>query len=83
MEQKDAVNVLLTGRSEKGFAELVQRILHSKRLQFDLVCLKPMVGPANQKFASTGKFKLAFLEELMRTYHGAGEIRIYEDREKQ
>lgn len=80
MQQKDAVNVLLTGRSESAFAQLVQRVVKSKKLEFDIICLKPESGPANQKFSSTMKFKQAFLEDLVNTYHEAQEVRIYEDR---
>lgn len=83
MEQKDAVNVLLTGRSEAGFAELIKRIVKSKHLDFDIICLKPEAGPSNQKFGSTLKFKQAFLEDLVNTYTEATELRIYEDRPKQ
>ncbi|KAF2144395.1 uncharacterized protein K452DRAFT_295851 [Aplosporella prunicola CBS 121167] len=82
MEQKDALNVLLTGRSEEGFADLIKRILRSKRLEFDMVCLKPAVGPANQKFANTLAFKQELLRDLVYTYKDADEIRVYEDRPK-
>jgi len=83
MEQGDALNVLLTGRSEKGFSELVQRIVKAKKLDFDMVCLRPEVGPSNQKFSSTDRFKKALLEDLVVTYRDAIELRIYEDRLKQ
>ncbi len=83
MQQKDALNVLLTGRGEPRFAELVTRIVKSKKLEFDIICLKPEVGPKDQKFVSTMKFKQAFLEDLVSTYHDADEIRVYEDRPKQ
>lgn len=83
MKQKDALTVLLTGRSEAGFAELIGRMIKSKQLAFDLVCLKPEVGPNNQRFATTMKFKQNFLDDLMRTYREADEIRVYEDRVKQ
>ncbi len=82
IQQKDALCVLLTGRSESGFGELVRRIVTSKGLEFDMVSLKPAVGPSNQRFASTMIFKQAFLEALMETYKYAREIRIYEDRPK-
>ncbi|KDB22958.1 hypothetical protein H109_05148 [Trichophyton interdigitale MR816] len=82
MKQKDALTVLLTGRSEAGFAELIGRMIKSKQLAFDLVCLKPEVGPNNQRFATTMKFKQNFLDDLMRTYREADEIRVYEDRVK-
>lgn len=83
MQQKDALTVLLTGRSENGFADLVRHMVDSKKLEFDLVCLKPEVGPNNERFATTMEFKQALLENLILTYEQADEIRIYEDRVKQ
>lgn len=83
MEQKDALTVLLTGRSEDGFTQIVRRMVDSKKLEFDLICLKPEVGPNNERFASTMEFKQAFLEDLILTYDQAEEVRIYEDRVKQ
>lgn len=83
MQQQDALCVLLTGRSESGFTELIKRIINSKGLKFHLICLKPEVGPSNQTFSSTMVFKQAFLSDLIRTYRQADEIRIYEDRPKQ
>jgi len=83
MQQKDALNVLLTGRSESGFADLIKRMVRSKKLEFDMVCLKPTIGPANQKFTSTMEFKQELLKDIVYTYKDADEIRIYEDRPKQ
>jgi hypothetical protein len=82
MQQKDALCVLLTGRSESGFSDLIKRMVTSKGLEFDLVTLKPAVGPNNERFANTMVFKQAFLQTLMETYKHAEEIRIYEDRIK-
>ena len=82
MTQKDALNVLLTGRSEVQFSDLIKTIVESRDLSFDLVCLKPLAGPSNQRFKSTMEFKQAFLSELVYTYHDATEIRVYEDRPK-
>ncbi|KAJ5115868.1 hypothetical protein N7456_000216 [Penicillium angulare] len=82
MEQKDALTVLLTGRSEAGFAELIKRMVASQKLDFDMVSLKPEVGPDGRRFPSTGAFKHAFLGDLVHTYDQAEEIRIYEDRPK-
>ncbi|KAL2194552.1 hypothetical protein P885DRAFT_71310 [Corynascus similis CBS 632.67] len=81
-KQKDALCVLLTGRSESGFGELIKRMVASKGLEFDLISLKPTVGPNNERFANTMVFKQTFLEALMETYRHAEEIRIYEDRIK-
>lgn len=82
MQAKEVLTVLLTGRSETHFADLVNRIVNAKRLDFDLVVLKPEVGPAGQRFESTMGFKQEFLKELVFTYKNAAEIRIYEDRPK-
>lgn len=83
MGQKDVLNVLLTGRNERGFADLISRMIKSKELEFNMVCLKPLVGPANQKIGSTMSFKQELLKDLVFTYEDAEEIRIYEDRPKQ
>ncbi|KAF2121908.1 hypothetical protein BDV96DRAFT_609038 [Lophiotrema nucula] len=82
MQQKDALGVLLTGRSESGFAELIKRIVRSKNLDFNMVCLKPATGPSNQKFRSTMEFKQELLKDIVHTYKDAEEIRVYEDRVK-
>lgn len=55
----------------------------SKKLDFDMICLKPEVGPKNQRFNSTMQYKQAFLQDLTYTYAEADEIKIYEDRPKQ
>lgn len=82
MEQKDALTVLLTGRSEGGFTDLIKKMVASKGLEFDMVVLKPTAGPNNQHFSSTMAFKQVFLESLVETYKSAEEIRVYEDRPK-
>lgn len=75
--------MLLTGRAEGPFSDLIKRILKSRNLNFDLVCLKPEVGPNSQRFSTTMNFKQTFLEDLVLTYKNADEIRIYEDRIRQ
>jgi hypothetical protein len=82
MQQKDALTVLLTGRGETNFAELVNRIVKSKSLEFDLVVFKPEVGPNGQRFETTMEFKQEFLRDLIFTYKTADELRVYEDRPK-
>ncbi|ERF68884.1 hypothetical protein EPUS_04536 [Endocarpon pusillum Z07020] len=82
IKQKDALTVLLTGRGETNFADVVKRIVDSKGLNFDLICLKPEVGPNGQHFVTTAEFKNEFLKHLVFTYKHADEIRIYEDRPK-
>ncbi|KAI5286885.1 hypothetical protein KEM55_000158 [Ascosphaera atra] len=75
--------LLLTGRSEAGFADIIKRIVKSRDLSFDIICLKPEVDPWGQQFGSTMKFKQAFLDDLLHTYKEADEMRIYEDRPRQ
>lgn len=74
------MTVLLTGRGETNFTDLVKRILKSRSLDFDLVVLKPEVSPVGARFSSTMQFKQDFLHDLICTYRMAQEIRIYEDR---
>ena len=83
VEQDDALTVLLTGRGERNFAHLIKRMTVSKRLEFDMICLKPEVGPRNQRFTSTMQYKQALLQDLIYTYNEADEIKVYEDRPKQ
>lgn len=83
MESKEALNVLLTGRSEGEFSELIKRMVKSKGLEFHMICLKPATGPANQKFRNTMEFKQVLLKDIVYTYKDADEIRIYEDRPTQ
>ncbi|KAK5105113.1 hypothetical protein LTS08_001387 [Lithohypha guttulata] len=82
MQEKGTLTVLLTGRGETNFAELVNRMANSKQLDFDMVVLKPEVGPNQQQFSSTMDFKQAYLRDLVLTYRFADNIRIYEDRVK-
>lgn len=82
LQEKDTLTVLLTGRGETNFAELVNKIANARKLDFDMVVLKPEVGPNQQQFMSTMDFKQAFLRDLVLTYRIADNIRIYEDRVK-
>lgn len=83
LKQPDALTILLTGRAENNFADIVRRMVASKKLSFHLICLKPQAGPNNQIFTSTMMYKQALLKDLIYTYKDADEIRIYEDRPKQ
>ena len=83
LQQNDAVTVLLTGRGEHNFADLIKRIVASKNLAFDMICLKPQAGPNNERFRSTMMYKQNILEDMVHTYKNADEIRVYEDRPKQ
>lgn len=82
MVEKDALSVLLTGRGEGNFADLVKRIVRSRKLEFDMVCLKPAIGPAGQKFRNTMEFKQELLKDIVYTYKDAERLSIYEDRVK-
>jgi hypothetical protein len=83
MQQKDALTVLLTGRGEDRFADIVKRMVASQNLEFDMIGLKPEVSPNGHKLPSTAHFKQKFLEDLIFTYEQAEDIRVYEDRVKQ
>ena len=83
MGQKDAMTILLTGRGEHNFANLIMKIVASKKLEFDMICLKQQVGPKGQRFSSTMHYKQSLLEDLIYTYREAEEIKVYEDRPKQ
>ncbi|ODA76001.1 hypothetical protein RJ55_08283 [Drechmeria coniospora] len=82
LKQPDALCVLLTGRSEHSFADLVKRMVASQKLDFHIISLKPKVSPTNQKFGSTMHFKQLFLNALVETYKQASSIKVYEDRPK-
>lgn len=82
MEDDEVVNVLLTGRMEGPFADLISRMIGAKGLEFDMVALKPTSGPGGEHFNSTMAFKQALLRDIVFTYSGASEIRVYEDRPK-
>lgn len=74
---------LRNGSNSSGPKLVFKRMVTSRKLDFDLVCLKPEAGPNNQRFSSTMNFKQTLLEDLVLTYKQADEIRIYEDRVKQ
>jgi len=82
MQQKDALTVLLTGRSVAGFVPLIKRMVASKKLDFDIIALKPQRGPAGENIKNTIYFKSMFLNDLLNTYFHVDEVKIYEDREK-
>ncbi|KAL8713964.1 MAG: hypothetical protein Q9220_002110 [cf. Caloplaca sp. 1 TL-2023] len=82
VKQDDALTILLTGRGEDNFAHLIKRIVASKKLAFDMICLKPQAGPNNQTFTSTMNYKQALLQDLVYTFKDAEEIKVYEDRVK-
>ncbi|PHH70105.1 hypothetical protein CDD80_6229 [Ophiocordyceps camponoti-rufipedis] len=82
MQQPDALCILLTGRAEKTFGELIKTMVASKGLEFDIVCLKPAASPTNETFQNTMHFKKVFLTTLVETYRDATEIKVYEDRRR-
>ncbi|PWW80595.1 hypothetical protein C7212DRAFT_350020 [Tuber magnatum] len=82
MQQKDALTVLLTGRSVAGFVPLIKRMVASKKLDFDIIALKPERGPGGEKIKNTMYFKCMFLNDLLNTYIHAEEVKVYEDRGK-
>lgn len=82
MQDHQTLTVLLTGRKEDGFSDLIGRMLASKGLEFHIVALKPAVGPNGNTFNSTMLFKQALLKDIIFTYTDAKELKIYEDRVK-
>jgi len=74
------MTVMLTGRREMSHGQLILKMLAAKGLEFNMVCLKPKLGPKNERFDSTMKFKQALLADLIYTYTDATELKIYEDR---
>ena len=82
MRDGNALCVLLTGRREAGFATLLGRMVAAKKLEFDMMCLKPTSTPTGEVFDSTMTFKQALLRNIVFTYSQAEELRIYEDRPK-
>ncbi|KAK1055245.1 hypothetical protein LTR33_014189, partial [Friedmanniomyces endolithicus] len=75
MAEEDAVSILLTGRSESGFTDLINRMVVAKGLDFDMVCLKPRVSPSGKLFANTLAYKQALLQDIVHTYREADELR--------
>ena len=82
MKDPQTLNILLTGRSESVFADLIGRMIASKGLEFDIMALKPAVGPKGETWPSTMLFKQALLKDIIFTYAAAEDLRIYEDRIK-
>ncbi|KAF2219423.1 hypothetical protein BDZ85DRAFT_252657 [Elsinoe ampelina] len=83
MASPTAVTVLMTGRGQAKFSELLARMVKSKGLEFDMMVLKPSVGPDGVQYYSTLDFKKEFFRVAMLTYKHATELTIFEDRPKQ
>lgn len=79
----DTLSVLMTGRSQAKFSDLIVKILNAKGLHFDLTVLKPEVTPTAQIVVDTAMFKCEFFREVMSTYSDARHLIIFEDRAKQ
>jgi hypothetical protein len=76
--QPDALSVLLTGRGEVRYADLVRRMVKSKGLDFDMTCLKP--DSKKEPFKSTMDFKKNLIDAVLLTCTSAEMLTIYEDR---
>jgi HAD domain family 1 in Swiss Army Knife RNA repair proteins len=80
--QTDGVlTILMTGRLQDRFADLIGKMVLSKGLDFDMICMKPRKGLDGKPFRSTEDYKQTLLKILLDTYKDATEVRIYEDRE--
>ena len=77
------MTILLTGRAERNFADTIKRMVAAKKLVFDMICLKPSVGPSGQRLQSTQMYKQTLLKDIIFTYKEIEELKIYEDRPKQ
>lgn len=80
MKQNDVLCILLTGRRDDRYSDLIKKMVASRNLAFDMIVLKPNPAPNNQRFTSTMNFKQAYLISLMETYKSAEDIKVYEDR---
>ncbi|KAF3912866.1 hypothetical protein AA313_de0204994 [Arthrobotrys entomopaga] len=80
--QKDpqTLTVLLTGRNRKLFSQTILRILEKGGMDFDLVVLKQNNPEVGEEFPSTMAFKQHFLSALLKYFHHAERMSIYEDR---
>ena len=75
MAQRDTLSILLTGRSQRGYSGLIQRMLAAKKLDFDMICLKPETGPDGERIANTKQFKTILLAKVMDTYVHAEDLK--------
>lgn len=82
MQDPSTFTVLLTGRADGIFDNLITRMVDSKGLTFDMICLKPKVSPPGEVIRNTMEFKQSLLRDIMLTYTDAEAIKVYEDRPK-
>ncbi|KAI4147400.1 MAG: hypothetical protein LQ340_005570, partial [Diploschistes diacapsis] len=75
-------DIVQTRAAEAGFADTIKRMAAAKKLEFDMICLKPLTGPNGQRFPSTMLYKQALLKDIIFTYREIEELKIYEDRPK-
>src|SRR5271163_3806502 len=73
----EVLTVLLTGRSSL-YIDLVNKILDSRNLVFDLVVLKPK--KARGESNNTLTFKYAFIDDVLRLGESIDVVEVYEDR---
>ena len=83
IRQEDALTVLLTGRAEHKFANVIRRIIKAKKLAFHMLCLKPPTARDGKPWQSTMIFKQALIKDLIANYREIDEVKIYEDRPQQ
>ncbi|KAF3926653.1 hypothetical protein ABW21_db0200719 [Orbilia brochopaga] len=80
IEEPRTLSVLLTGRSRKLFSKTVLKILGNGQLDFDMVVLKQAHPSLGTRFPTTMGFKTGFLTSLLKKFHRATKISIYDDR---
>jgi HAD domain family 1 in Swiss Army Knife RNA repair proteins len=77
LKDPSILTVLLTGRST-AYIDLINRMLDSKQLRYDLVALKPKKARGVNN--STLKFKYAFIDDILKLGPSIDQVDIYEDR---
>lgn len=82
IQNPTALTVLMTGRSEANYSELIKKMVAAKGLDFDLVVLKPHVKPDGSRSTNTAEYKTAFFQDALMTYTNA-DLFIWEDRKRQ
>lgn len=90
-EQKDTISIILTGRKNNIFKDLILKIIELSKLedplflkpslQFDAICLKKSIK--DSPGTTTMMYKIAVLRDFLEYYPNLEEITIYDDRMNQ
>lgn len=90
-EQEDTISIILTGRKENLFKNIILKIIELSRLedpnflkpslQFDAICLKKSIKGA--LWTTTMMYKTAVIRDFLEYYPNLEEVTIYDDRMNQ